>query len=72
MAKKTDPLLAYRQKHDLTQEQLARRLRISRALVSKLESGRGSYTAEMATHIERKLGIDRAEMRPDLWEPMAA
>lgn len=71
MAKNIDPLLAYRQQNNLTQEQVAKKLRVSRQLVAKLEAG-GTYRAEMAIRIERRLGINRSAMRPDLWEPMAA
>lgn len=71
MPKTKDPLVAYREEHNLTQKQLAKRLKVSRQLIAKLET-QGTYTAEMAVHIERRLGINRSAMRPDLWEPMAA
>lgn len=68
---KSNPLLTYRQANNLTQKQVAKRLRCSRSLIDKIESG-GTVTAEMAVLMERRLGIERNEFRPDLWEKVAA
>lgn len=60
-----NPLLAYRKKRGLSQQQVADKLGISRQLVSMIECGERGFTADMALHIEHRLGIDRMVMRPD-------
>ena len=47
----------YRMKHKLTQKQLARKLGVTQAMVSKLESGDYNYTVEQLWKISRKLGF---------------
>lgn len=71
MAKNTDPLKAYREARELTQQDVADSLGVSRGLVSMLEIGIKNYTAEMAVLIEKKLGIPRERMRPDLFKRVA-
>ena len=60
-----DPLLRYRIDRNLTQAQLAKRLKVSRQMVAALENGTRPYTADMALRIEKKLGIPREMVRPD-------
>lgn len=62
-----DPLKAYRDEHHLSQQDIADRLGVSRALVGLLETGKRDYTAAMAVLIEEKLGIGRERFRPDLF-----
>lgn len=68
MAKSPDPLRAHREANDLSQQEVADKLKISRAMVGLLETGEREYSAEMAILIEEKLGIDRAKVRPDLFK----
>lgn len=63
----SDPLRAYRERHRMTQKKIAGKLGVSRQMVSFLENGEREYTADMALLIEKRLGIDRAEVRPDLF-----
>jgi transcriptional regulator with XRE-family HTH domain len=67
-----NPLRAYREKHGLSQAELASMLKVSRQMVGLLEKGERNYTAEMALTIERRLGIDRVLTRPDLFRRKAA
>lgn len=66
-----DPLLRYRIENNLTQAQLAKRLKLSRQMVAALETGRRPYTADMAVHIEKRIGIPRARIRPDYFSRAA-
>lgn len=45
----------------------ATKLGISESYLSLLERNKRSISAEMAKRIEKRLGIPRAELRPDLW-----
>ena len=71
MHKHIDPLKAYREEKDLTQQELADRLGISRAMVSLLEIGERQYTVEMCLLIERRLRIPRGVTRADLFAKAA-
>lgn len=71
MTKHSDPLKAYRDEKDLSQQQLADKLGVSRAMVSMLEVGGRPYTADMCLLIEKRLRIPRERMRPDLFEKAA-
>ena len=62
-----NPLLAYRKKARLTQQELADKLDVSRQLVAAIEGGDRGITDEMALHIEARLGLDRMITRPDLF-----
>lgn len=72
MAKKSDPLRAYREENNLTQQEVADRLDVSRGLIAQLETGDKRYTADMAVLIEKRLGIPRERFRPDLFNREAA
>ena len=71
MAKARDPLKVYRDDNQLSQQDIADKLGVSRQLVGMLETGERTYTADMAVLIEKKIGIPRVKFRPDLFE-MAA
>lgn len=58
------PLRRYRERHDLTQQEVADRLKVSRSLVGKWEKGDKRMTVEMILLVERELGIDRDELLP--------
>ncbi len=47
----------YRIKKKLTQKQLAQRLEVTQAMVSKLESGDYNYSVEQLWKISQKLGL---------------
>lgn len=63
-----DVLKVYRDRHDLTQAELAKKLEVSRSLVAALETGAKPYSVEMALRIEARLGIDRAEILPKVFK----
>ncbi len=65
-------LLAYREKEGLSQQEVADALGISRPMVGFLENDERPFTADMAVHIEKKLGINRLLLRPDLFRKRAA
>lgn len=67
-----NPLKAYRKQKALSQEAVAQKLGISRAMVGMLENGKREFTAETAVLIERSLGINRVLLRPDLFRREAA
>ncbi len=67
-----NPLRAYREKNELSQQEVADRLGVSRQMVGMLESGAREYTPEMALKIEQRLGIDRVLVRPDMFRRRAA
>ena len=60
----------YLDKAGLTQEEFARRLRVSPGLVWQWIDGRTRVTPERAKQIERKTegAIKRHDLRPDIWE----
>lgn len=62
------PLRAYRERQDppLTQEQLAGQLGVSKASVSRWETGERKPEQELVPVISRKTGIPPEELRPDL------
>ena len=63
----SNPLRQYRQQHDLTQQQVADLLGVSRGLVSLIESGARPITPENAKEWESKLKIDRASLCPKIF-----
>lgn len=68
----SNALRAYRDRNQLSQEEVAERLGISRSMVGLLENGEREFTADMAVRIEERLGIDRVLIRPDLFRRKAA
>ena len=67
-------LPAYLEKHQLTQEQFAKKLGVSQGLVWQWLSGKQTITAERAVEIEKETDgeISKHDLRPDLWERAAA
>ncbi len=50
-------IFEYRRENDLSQKQLAAKLGVSQAMVSKLESGDYNYSVEQLWKISQKLGF---------------
>ena len=71
MAKKLHPLRSYRIKHGLSCGILAGKLKVAESTLRSLENGHRRLTAELAVEIEKRLGINRAILRPDLFIPAA-
>lgn len=63
----SNPLKAYRKKERLSQQEVADKLGISRAMVGLLENGQREFSAEISVLIEKSLGINRVMLRPDLF-----
>jgi len=61
------PLLAYRLRSALTQEDIARKVGVSAALICRMEKGNRVTSPKVAVAIEKKLGIPKAKLRPDIW-----
>lgn len=64
---KISPLRKYRTENGLSVDKLAAKLELAESTIRSLENGNRECTAEMAVTIEKKLGIPRSSMRPDLW-----
>lgn len=69
---KTHPLVEYREKHGLTQQELADKLKVSRGLISLIESGERPITAQNAKDWEGILGIPREKLCPEIFGRAAA
>lgn len=67
-----NPLKAYREVHNLSQQEVADKLGVSRQMVGFLETGEREFTAEMAVKLEKELGIPREQVRADLFGRAAA
>jgi transcriptional regulator with XRE-family HTH domain len=63
----SNALKAYRKKERLSQQAIANKLGISRAMVGLLENGHREFSAEISVLIEKNLGINRVMLRPDLF-----
>jgi transcriptional regulator with XRE-family HTH domain len=68
MSKKLHPLRSYRRKNRLKAAQLAKTLGIAPSTLRSFENGNRTIDADWALEIEKRLGIDRSEIRPDLFE----
>ena len=66
------PLKTYREQQDppLTQEDLARMLGVTKATISRWESGARKVDAEKLPEVSEKTGVSPADLRPDLAELM--
>lgn len=60
------PLVAFRQRRDLTQQQLADLLGVHRVELSRWETGDRRISAGKLPQVVEKTGIAPAELRPDL------
>ena len=67
-----NPLKAYREAKQLSQQEVADKLGVSRQMVGFLENGEREFTPEMAVKIEKELGIPREEILPELFRRAAA
>ena len=67
-----DHLKTYRAMHGLSQQQVAKKLGISRQMIGFLETREREFTADMAVLIEEKLGIPREDVLPELFRRRAA
>ena len=63
----SNPLRSYRDKHSLSQQELADLLGVSRGLVSLIETGERPITPENAKEWEPKLSIPREKLCPDIF-----
>ena len=59
----------YREKHSLTQRELADKLGVSQNFISKAELGERFFSPKKATEIEKKTkgAIKRVQLRPDIF-----
>lgn len=67
-----NPLKAYREANNLSQQEVADKLGISRQMVGFLESGEREFTADMAVKLEKEFGIPRESTRGDLFDRRGA
>ena len=67
MAQALHPLRQYRRERELTTKALSGVLGIAPSTIRSIENGTRRVTAELALVIEKKTGIARASLRPDLW-----
>lgn len=67
----THPVRQYREKEGLTQAQLAKKLRVSRAMVGLVETGDRDIDPAEVAHWEAITGIPREKLRPDIFEAAA-
>lgn len=74
MAKKKgcEPLRRYCEIHSLTSVELAAKLSRPAPTVRSWVNGNRPVAAETAVHIEKKIGIPRETLRPDLFVRRAA
>ena len=68
------PLAAYRAQAEISQDELAQRLGISRAMVGHIENRIRKVSAEDAIAFEERLGglVSRHALRPDIFGPAPA
>ena len=59
---------SYRVRAGLSSRELAEKLEIPEVTLRSLENGNRPITAERAVELEKKLGIPRSELRPDLFQ----
>lgn len=63
------PLREYRDKRGLSQQELADKLGVSRQMVGLVETGERRIAAEDVLDWEKKTGIPRTVLRPDIFAP---
>lgn len=64
------PLRAYRAEHALSCAELAKALDIAEATLRSFENGHRVVSAETAAEIERRIGVTREQLRPDIFGPL--
>lgn len=62
------PIREYRARNNLSRAQLAETLGCSKHLITSVETGHRSITAEKAVQWEQIIGIRREVLRPDLFQ----
>ena len=70
MAKK-HPLRAYRDAEGMSADELARKLKVSEISIRSYENGARQPSALRAIDFEKRIGIPREELRPDLFRKAA-
>lgn len=68
MAARKHVFVRYREKHDLSQQQLAERLEVSRQLIGLIENGDREISPRKAQKWELILGIPREELCPEVFK----
>jgi DNA-binding transcriptional regulator YdaS (Cro superfamily) len=65
------PLKTYRARHDLSLRKFAELVGRTPAAISRVETGAGKPSPELAMAIERATGgvVKRSDLRADLWGP---
>lgn len=61
------PLREYREKHDLSQQDLADKLGVSRQMVGLIETGERSITPENALEWEKLIPLTKEVLCPDIF-----
>jgi transcriptional regulator with XRE-family HTH domain len=64
------PLRAYRLRHGLSCAELAKALDIAEPTLRSFENGHRVVSAETAVEIERRIGVTRQRLRPELFGPL--
>lgn len=72
LSSKRHPLRAYRMSRGLSQEGLGVLIGVGRALITHIENGRRRITPEKAIEWEKKIGIPRATLCPEIFGKEAA
>lgn len=63
---------AYRQAHNISADDLAKKLGISRSTLRSIENGNRPVVPKMAVVLEREIGIPRAQFCPEIFEDARA
>jgi transcriptional regulator with XRE-family HTH domain len=64
----THPLTLYRERHELTLEELGELVGLSKPSVWRIEAGEQMPSPETAKTIHAKTNIPLWELRPDIWD----
>ena len=67
-----NPIQKYRDANKLTQQELANKLKVSRQLISFIESGKRPITPQNAKDWESILGIPRERLCPEIFRRVTA
>ena len=66
------PLVKHRKARRISQSALASQIGVTKATISKAESGKQPPSAKLALRIEAATGVPRAEIRPDIFGDVLA